>query len=119
MEATKNNDSITLTLALSYGARAELTAAARNLSQKVLEGQITPDDIDENAYASELWSAALPDVDLLIRTGGDKRISNFLLWKIAYAELHFTNTLWPDFGEQDFMEAVEDFGSRRRRFGKA
>jgi undecaprenyl diphosphate synthase len=119
MDVTKSNDAITLTLALSYGARAELAAAASALSRKVISGELRIEDLDEKAFEKELWSSKLPDVDLLIRTGGDKRISNFLLWKIAYAELHFTNTLWPDFSEKDFEEAVEDFQSRQRRFGKA
>ena len=118
-KATSGNTDITLTLALSYGGRAELANAAKKLAGKVKSGLLEPSAIDESLMASELWSAALPDVDLLIRTGGELRISNFLLWSLAYAELHFTDTLWPDFGERDFLLALADFRSRKRRFGKA
>jgi undecaprenyl diphosphate synthase len=117
-EALSANDGITLTLALSYGARDELAAAARRLAAKAAKGEISPEEVDEGLFASELWSAGLPDVDLLIRTAGDKRVSNFLLWKLAYAELYFTDTLWPDFGEEDFAKALEDFRRRKRRFGR-
>jgi undecaprenyl diphosphate synthase len=116
---TAGNDSLTLTLALSYGSRAELTRAASALAAKAKAGLIDPAAIDEGAMAAELWSADLPDVDLLIRTGGDLRISNFLLWHLAYAELYFTDTLWPDFGEGDFQAALADFQTRQRRFGRA
>jgi undecaprenyl diphosphate synthase len=116
--ALSANDGITLTLALSYGAREELAAAAASLAARASAGLLEPGDVDETLFASELWTAGLPDVDLLIRTGGDKRISNFLLWKLAYAELYFTDTLWPDFGEGDFLKALEDFRRRKRRFGR-
>jgi undecaprenyl diphosphate synthase len=118
-KATAGNIDLTLTLALSYGSRAELAAAARRLALKAKAGLIDPEAIDERALASEMWSGDLPDVDLLIRTGGDIRVSNFLLWGLAYAELHFTDTLWPDFGERDFAAALADFRSRERRFGRA
>jgi undecaprenyl diphosphate synthase len=118
-EATAENSELTLTLALSYGGRAELARAAKNLCRKAAGGELAPDQVDEGLFSSELWSASLPDVDLLIRTGGDIRISNFLLWHLAYAELHFTDTLWPDFGERDFSKAIADFRSRQRRFGRA
>jgi undecaprenyl diphosphate synthase len=117
--ATSRNSDLVLTLALSYGSRAELAAAARSLAGKAAGGLIDPAAIDERLLSGELWSAELPDVDLLIRTGGDKRISNFLLWHLAYAELHFTDTLWPDFGEADLLTALADFRSRKRRFGRA
>jgi undecaprenyl diphosphate synthase len=117
--ALSANDGITLTLALSYGARDELVSAAASLASKAASGAIVPDEVDEALFASELWTASLPDVDLLIRTGGDKRVSNFLLWKLAYAELYFTDTLWPDFGEEDFLKALADFRRRKRRFGRA
>ncbi|MDR3154901.1 MAG: di-trans,poly-cis-decaprenylcistransferase [Deltaproteobacteria bacterium] len=119
VEALSGNEGITLTLAISYGSRAEIAQAAARLAARAAAGALPPEDIDEGLFASELWSAALPDVDLLIRTGGDKRVSNFLLWKIAYAELYFTDTLWPDFGEEDFLKAIDDFRSRERRFGRA
>jgi undecaprenyl diphosphate synthase len=116
---TADNAELTLTLALSYGGRAELAEAARRLAVKCRAGLMDPSDIDERAMAGELWTAALPDVDLLIRTGGEIRISNFLLWGLAYAELHFTDTLWPDFGEGDLLTALADFRARQRRFGQA
>jgi undecaprenyl diphosphate synthase len=119
VRALSGNTGVTLTLALSYGARDELVHAARNLAARVAGGSLAPGDVDEGLFASELWTADLPDVDLLIRTAGDQRISNFLLWKLAYAELYFTDILWPDFGEEDFLKALEDFRSRKRRFGRA
>jgi undecaprenyl diphosphate synthase len=119
MADTSSNSAITLTLALSYGSRAEIVHAASELMEKAQKGLLAPEDLDEEIFASHLWSSSLPDVDLLIRTGGDKRISNFLLWQLAYAELYFTDTLWPDFGEEDLKKAICDFQSRKRRFGRA
>jgi undecaprenyl diphosphate synthase len=116
---TEGNSDITLTLALSYGSRAELANAARSLALKAKNGQIDPSKIDEDCLAAHMWSSDLPDTDLLIRTGGDKRISNFLLWQLAYAELYFTETLWPDFSEKDLLAAISDFHSRQRRYGLA
>jgi undecaprenyl diphosphate synthase len=117
-EMTAHNEDLTLSLALSYGSRAELTQAARELAQKAASGQLDPQTIDESSLAQAMWSRHLPEVDLLIRTGGDKRVSNFLLWQLAYAELYFTDTLWPDFGEADFLAAIADFQGRQRRFGR-
>jgi undecaprenyl diphosphate synthase len=119
MEVTRANGDITLTLALSYGSRAEIVAATRALALRARQGLCDPQELTEELFARELWTGALPDVDLLIRTGGEKRISNFLLWKLAYAELYFTDRLWPDFGTEDFRQALSDFQGRRRRFGRA
>ncbi|MDR2301074.1 MAG: di-trans,poly-cis-decaprenylcistransferase [Deltaproteobacteria bacterium] len=112
------NSALTLTLALSYGSRAELIDAARKLAHLAKNGQLDPDSIDENEFAQRMWSSGMPEPDLLIRTGGDKRLSNFLLWQLAYSELYFTETLWPDFSEKDFLAAVSDFHRRQRRFGR-
>lgn len=119
MAATAGGGEFTLNLALSYGSRLELTRAARLLAQEAAEGLIKPQDITPEAVAQKLWTGALPDPDLLIRTGGDMRLSNFLLWQCAYAELYFTPTLWPDFGGEEFKKAVESFRGRERRFGLA
>ncbi len=117
MARTAHNDRITLTLALSYSARWELVRMARLLAAEVAGGRLRPEDIDEAALAARLTTAGMPDPELLIRTSGEQRISNFLLWQIAYAELHFSPVLWPDFRKEDLFEAVIDFQSRERRFG--
>ena len=115
---TKNNNTITLTLALSYGSREELTNAVRIISEKVKNNIISIDAIDDSIINEHLYTHNLPDVDLVIRTSGEHRISNFLLWQIAYAELYFTDILWPDFKEQDLYEAILSYQKRERRFGK-
>lgn len=116
-EDTRNNTTLDLVLALSYGGRAELVAAARALATDAKAGRIDPDAIDEDAFEARLFTADVPDPDLLIRTSGEQRISNFLLWQLAYAEFHFTDILWPDFDDQAFDDAVQAFGQRERRFG--
>lgn len=116
-ELTSDGQALTLTLALSYGSRSELTQVARLLAQEAASGQLQPQDISEELVAEKLWTADLPDPDLLIRTGGDMRLSNFLLWQCAYTEFYFTPVLWPDFGEEDFLAAVEAFQRRERRYG--
>jgi undecaprenyl diphosphate synthase len=118
IEKTKNNSALTLTLALNYGAREEIVNVIKNLSKKVVNKELSLEEIDENIINNHLYTFSLPDVDLLIRTSGEKRISNFLLWQIAYAELYFTDTLWPDFKEENLFQAIIDYQKRERRFGK-
>jgi undecaprenyl diphosphate synthase len=114
---TCDNDRMNLTIALSYGGRAEIVAAARAIAAEVMAGKLALDRIDEAAIGRHLFTSELPEPDLLIRTSGEQRISNFLLWQCAYAELVFTKTLWPDFGRADLEQAVADFGGRERRYG--
>jgi undecaprenyl diphosphate synthase len=114
---TCDNDKMNLTIALSYGGRAEIVAAARAIAAEVMAGKLALDRIDEAAIGRHLFTSELPEPDLLIRTSGEQRISNFLLWQCAYAELVFTKTLWPDFGRADLEQAVADFGGRERRYG--
>ncbi len=118
IEKTKNNDHFILTLALSYGSREEIVKAVQNISKKVVNNEMKIEEIDENIINNHLYTFSLPDVDLLIRTSGEKRISNFLLWQIAYAEFYFTETLWPDFKKDDFYRAIIEYQKRERRFGQ-
>ena len=116
-DATKDNTTLTLIVALSYGARQEITAAAREIARRAAAGEIEPGQIDEERFASFLETADFPDPDLVIRTSGEKRVSNFLLWQLAYAELVFVDTYWPDFGGRDLEEAINEFHRRERRYG--
>lgn len=116
-ERTANNTKLTLIIALSYGARQEITSAARELARKAKAGEIELEDIDEAFLESHLATAGIPDLDLVIRTSGEKRVSNFLLWQLAYAELVFVDALWPDFARRDLEEAVNEFHRRERRYG--
>lgn len=118
MEKTRNNTRMTLVLALSYSSRWELTRAVRNIAQKVSEGKLTPAEITEEHIQQELCTADFPEPELLIRTSGEHRISNFLLWQLAYSEFYFTDKLWPDFRKEDLYAAIHDYQKRERRFGK-
>lgn len=114
---TVNNSTLNLIVALSYGARQEIAAAARALAEKAVAGELVPDEINEDALAGYLETAGVPDPDLIIRTSGEKRVSNFLLWQSAYAELVFVDTLWPDFSKADLEEAIDEYHRRERRYG--
>ncbi len=117
MDETADREGMVLTLALSYSSRREIADAAQNLAREVLAGKISPDDIDEGEISRNLYTADLPELDLLIRTSGELRLSNYLLWQAAYAELYFTDLYWPEFGEREFEKAVLAFQSRLRKFG--
>lgn len=118
IEATASNDRMTLTLALSYSARSEIVETVKSIAERVKNNQINVEDIDHQLISANLNTASMPDPELLIRTSGEHRISNFLLWQIAYAELYFTPTLWPDFRKEDLYKAIINYQSRERRFGK-
>ena len=118
MQATEHYKDATLVLALSYGGRTEIANAARELARKVKAGTLEPEAIDEAAISANLYAPDIPDPDLMVRTSGEMRISNFLLWQLSYAELDITDTLWPDFREEQLTKAVEEYGRRHRRFGR-
>ncbi|MBW2962416.1 isoprenyl transferase [Mesonia aestuariivivens] len=118
IEKTSSNSLMTLTLALSYGSREELVNTIKSIAKKVQQEELTIEEINDDIVNKNLYTHNLPDVDLLIRTSGEQRISNFLLWQIAYAELYFTPTLWPDFRKENLFEAILNYQNRERRFGK-
>jgi undecaprenyl diphosphate synthase len=118
IDKTKHNKGMVLTLALNYGAQEEITQAMKSIAEKVKNSIISPEKVDQSMINEHLYTRNLPPVDLLIRTSGEERISNFLLWQIAYAELYFTKTLWPDFNKVDLHKALETYNKRERRFGK-
>ncbi len=118
IEATRHNTHMTLTLALNYSARWEIAAAARALANRVATGELLPYQVDEHVFAQALSTHGIPDPELMIRTSGEHRISNFLLWQLAYTELYFTPVLWPDFRKEHLYEAILDYQQRERRFGK-
>jgi undecaprenyl diphosphate synthase len=117
LDQTKTNDGLTLILALNYSSRAEITDAVRAIARKVKAGELRPHDIDESTISDHLYTAGVPDPDLLIRTAGEMRVSNYLLWQISYAELFVSDVLWPDFGVEDLYAALRAFAARNRRFG--
>lgn len=117
IEKTQNNTGLILNLALSYGGRSEIVNAVKEIAEKVRDGELYLDDVDDEVFSDHLYTKHLPDPDLLIRTSGEQRISNFLLWQLAYAEIYLTSTLWPDFGKNEFYEALTWYMSRERRFG--
>ena len=118
IDHTAGNTAMTMVVALSYSSRWEITKAMKDIAQKALDGQLSVDDITEDTVSQSLTTASIPDPDLLIRTGGQLRISNYLLWQIAYSELYFCDTFWPDFNEADLHKAIADYQHRQRRFGK-
>ena len=118
MEHTAGNTAMTMVVALSYSSRWEITKATRDIADEVKAGKLNPDDINEQTVSNHMATSFMPDPDLLIRTGGEQRISNYLLWQIAYSELYFCDTFWPDFNEDDLHKAIADFQHRQRRFGK-
>jgi undecaprenyl diphosphate synthase len=118
IELTKNNNHLILNLAISYSAKEEIVNAFQNISKKIVNNELTLEEINENTINNHLYTRNLPNVDLVIRTSGEQRISNFLLWQIAYAELYFTNTLWPDFNKKELELAIINYQQRERRFGK-
>lgn len=118
MERTAQNDKMTMVIALSYSSRWEITQAVKNIAQEVQEGKLSAGEVSEEVICKHLNTNFMPDPDLLIRTGGELRISNYLLWQCAYTELYFCDTFWPDFDEEEFCKAIVDYQSRERRFGK-
>ena len=118
IDKTAGNNRLVLNLALSYGGRDEITMAMRSIAEKCIAGDLSPEEITHQTISDNLYTSGLPDPDLFIRTGGEARLSNFLLWQTSYSEIYFTNTMWPDFRRNQFTQAIMDYQSRERRFGK-
>ena len=118
IERTRNNTGVQFNIAVSYGGREEIVDAARHIARQARDGALDPEALDEAAFTRHLYLPDLPDPELLIRTGGDLRISNFLLWQVAYTELYVTDVLWPDFGKKELVKAIDEYHKRQRRFGK-
>ena len=116
---TAQNNAVTLCVALSYGGRQEITAAARELAEEVQQGTLKPEEIDMAKFASKLYTAGMPEPDLMIRTSSEERISNYLLWQLAYTEFYFSPTLWPDFSKEELKKIIEEYLTRERRYGKS
>ncbi|MEW6170747.1 MAG: polyprenyl diphosphate synthase, partial [Candidatus Omnitrophota bacterium] len=117
VEDTKNNTSLILNIALNYGSRSEIVDAVRKITEESLKSNIKPEDINETSFKNFLYTKDLPDPDLLIRTSGEMRVSNFLLWQISYTELYFSKKFWPDFDKKEFIKAIKDYQKRERRYG--
>ncbi len=115
---TAAGDRLTLVLAFDYSSRDEIATAVRRIAERAARGELKPDDISENTVSESLYTAGIPDPDFIIRTSGECRLSNFLLWQASYAEMYFPQTLWPDFGQEEFDRALEEFATRERRYGK-
>ena len=118
-EKTAQNDGLTLCVALSYGGRQEIVSAARRIASLVQKGDLTVQDIDVGTFSSMLYTAGIPDPDLLIRTSGEQRISNYLLWQLAYSEMYFSPVLWPDFSKTELEKIIQEYNNRERRYGKS
>ena len=116
-EASKNNDGLNFTIAINYGSRDEMTRAARKMAKDCAEGKLDPEQIDESVFESYLDTHGIPDPDLMIRTSGEQRLSNYLLWQLAYSEFYFTDVPWPDFTKEELAKAIEEYNHRHRRFG--
>ena len=118
METTKNNQAVYFNVAINYGSRLEIVKACRSIAEKIEQGELKPEAIDESLLSEYLYTSDSPDPDLLIRTSGEMRLSNFLLWQMAYTEIYVTDTLWPDFNQQELLHALESYQKRDRRFGR-
>lgn len=116
---TQNNDKMTLCIALSYGSRQEIVGAVRKIAALAKRGDISPEEIDEKMFSDMLYTKGIPDPDLVVRTSGEQRVSNYLLWQLAYAEFYFSDVLWPDFDREELEKIVKNFQTRERRYGKA